>query len=111
MGLLLALGRKEAMHVAPILKHLQGILGFTVGRLQHEKHHAEIGVHVARIEAVGFLHDLHAPCGGAVERLPIGVLTVLEALQGLAVDRLARHDPQNKTHIAVEIAPHDPRHG
>ena len=44
----------------------------------------------------------------AVERLPIRVLPVLQRLQRLRIDRLVRHDPQNKPGVLRQIPPHDP---
>ena len=66
MRLLFAFGREEAVHVAPVLKHFQGILRLAVRGLQHQQHDAEVGFHVPRIEPVGFLHNLHAPRRRAV---------------------------------------------
>ena len=111
MRLLLALGRKETVHIAPVPKHLQRVLGFPVGRLQHQEHDAKVCFHIAGIKPVGLLHNSHTASGSAVECLPVGVLAILHVLQSLGVDRLVRHDPENESGVAVEIAPHNPGDG
>lgn len=57
--LLFAFRWEEAVYVAPVLKHLQRVLGFPVGGLQHQQHDAQVGFHqvefhVAGVQPVGF---------------------------------------------------------
>ena len=105
--LLLALRREEAMHVAPVPKHFQGVLGLTIGRLQHQQHDAKIEFHIARVEPVALFQNAHAACRRPVEHLPVGMLAIGKLFQGLAVDRFVRNDPENEAGITVEIAPED----
>lgn len=65
------------MYVATVPEQAQAFLIFAVGRLQHQHHDTQVGVHIGAVERVALFHNAHAASRGAVQRLAIRVLPVV----------------------------------
>ena len=84
-------------------KEAELLFGLAGRRLEHEHHDTEMLLDVSSGEGIRLFEKLHPAAGCALEELPVRMLPVREALPGLAIDRVARHDPEHEASLLAEI--------
>ena len=101
---------EEAVEAATVAEHAELFLGLPVGRRQHQQQHAQVLPDVLRAESAGFLQRQRPAGRRHVELLAVGMVAILQGLEGLAVDLRGGDDPQHEPRLPLAVVGVDEVH-
>jgi hypothetical protein len=91
---IVAIFRREEVRVAPAI--LEDLIRITPRGLDHEHQHDEIFLNVLEAHRLSFLKYQSPIAARLIEQLSVGVIFVLQILNGLPIDLIAMRDPNDE---------------